>query len=141
MKRKTWIITGVAVLAFGGLLSLGEDDSDTASADTAKPSATATAEPTATPSETPPSSVIPSPDATQTEALIHALRTVDPGLVVKTDRAVDRARNVCLDIKGGKESATVESNARARFEGGTVPSLTDDQAADIVTAVKTSFCD
>lgn len=47
---------------------------------------------------------------------------------------------MCLDVKGGKEAATVQSNAKARFEGGTVPSLTDDQAADIVTAVKSSFC-
>ncbi|MCX5262389.1 hypothetical protein OOK27_51210 [Streptomyces canus] len=33
------------------------------------------------------------------------------------------------------------SYARCPAEGGTVPSLTDDQAADIVTAVKSSFCD
>ncbi|MGG2461438.1 hypothetical protein ACO0M4_16700 [Streptomyces sp. RGM 3693] len=53
---------------------------------------------------------------------------------------MDRARYVCSDIKGEKDSATVQRHAAARFEGGTVPSLTDDQAANIVTAVKSSFC-
>ena len=142
MKRKTWIITGVAVLAFGGVLSLFDDDGGTATAENAKPSATASATPDAKPSTTAPkpSSAIPSPDAAQTAALIRALSAVDPGLTAKEDRAVDRSRNVCSDIKGGKDAATVQSNAKARFEGGTVPSLTDDQAANIVTAVKSSFC-
>ncbi|MGW2425090.1 hypothetical protein ACWC0C_38615 [Streptomyces sp. NPDC001709] len=142
-KKRNWIIAGVAVLAFGGVLSLFEDNSDLADA-TPKPSATASAkpadEPAVKPSETPTSGGIPSSDAGQREALIRALRTVDAGLVANEDRAVDRSRNVCLDIKGGKDAKTVQSNARARFEGGTVPSLTDDQAANIVTAVKSSFC-
>ncbi|WP_405817282.1 hypothetical protein OG241_22415 [Streptomyces sp. NBC_01390] len=142
MKRKTWIITGVAVLAFGGMLSLFKDEPDKASAENAKPTATASATQDAKPStSTPePSSAIPSPDAAQTATLIRALNAIDPGLAAKEERAVNRSRNVCLDVKGGKEAATVQSNAKARFEGGTVPSLTDDQAADIVTAVKSSFC-
>ncbi|WP_275464884.1 DUF732 domain-containing protein [Streptomyces noursei] len=65
---------------------------------------------------------------------------MDVGLVAKESRAVDRARNVCSDIKNGKDSATVQSNAKARYEGGTVPSLTEDQAANIVTAVRAAFC-
>ncbi|MFB6535085.1 DUF732 domain-containing protein [Streptomyces noursei] len=143
MKRKTWIITGVAVLAFGGVLSLFEDKPDKAEAEP-KPVATATASPAerppTEPSKAPSVGGVPSPDPAQTAALIRALRAVDPGLVAKEDRAVDRARNVCSDIKGGKDSATVQRNAQARFEGGTVPSLTDDQAANIVAAVKASFC-
>ena len=143
MKRKTLIITGVAVLAFGGVVALFEDDGDSATADKAKPSATASAPAEAKPSATAskPSSVVPSPDAAQTAALIRALSAVDPGLTAKEDRAVDRSRNVCSDIKGGKDTATVRSNAKARFEGGTVPSLTDGQAANIVTAVQSAFCD
>lgn len=141
MKRKTWIITGVAVLAFGGVLSLFEDEPDKATAESPKPSATAAAKPADKPSPKPSKPAgIPSPDAAQTEALIRALRSVEPGLVAKEDRVVDRARNVCLDITGGKDAATVQSNTKTRYEGGTVPSLTDDQAADIVTAVKSSFC-
>ncbi|MEU7158223.1 DUF732 domain-containing protein, partial [Streptomyces chrestomyceticus] len=83
---------------------------------------------------------IPSPDAGQQATLVRALRAVEPALVTKEDRAVSRARDVCTDIKGGKDAATVQRNARSRFEGGTVPSLTDDQAANIVTAVRSSFC-
>lgn len=141
MKRKTWIITGVAVLAFGGVLSLFEDEPDKATAEP-KSSATTKAKPAERPNPKPSKPTgIPSPDAAQTATLIRALRAVDPGLAAKEDRAVGRARNVCLDLKGGKDAATVQNNAKARFEGGTVPSLTDDQAAGIVTAVKTSFCD
>ncbi|MGW8327339.1 DUF732 domain-containing protein [Streptomyces sp. NPDC055897] len=141
-KKRNWIIAGVAVLAFGGVLSLFEDDSDKAEAD-AKPThaASAPAKPAEKPSEQASKpAAVPSPDAAQREALIRALRTIEPGLVAKEDRAVDRARNVCSDIKGGKDAATVQKNAKSRFEGGTVPSLTDDQAANIVTAVKSSFC-
>ncbi|WP_153815028.1 hypothetical protein [Streptomyces sp. SUK 48] len=143
VKRKTWIITGVAVLAFGGVLSLFEDEPDKATADP-KPSASAPAKQPEQhndkPAETPTASGIPSPDTGQRVSLIRALRTVDASLVANEGRAVDRARNVCLDVKEGKPAATIQGNAKARFEGGTVPSLTDDQAAEIVTAVKSSFC-
>ncbi|WP_327304709.1 DUF732 domain-containing protein [Streptomyces sp. NBC_01298] len=140
MERKTWIIVGAAVLAFGGVLSLFEDEPATAKPE-GKPSATAAAKPADKPSPEPSKpAAIPSPDAVQTEALIAALRAVEPGLVAKEDKAVDRARNVCQEIKSGKDAATVQTNAKARFVGGTVPSLTDDQAARIVTAVKSSFC-
>ncbi|MFJ3420850.1 hypothetical protein ACIPN8_31420 [Streptomyces sp. NPDC086082] len=143
MQRKTWIIAGVAVLAFGGILSLFEDDGDTDTTENAKPSATASVTPDAKSSSTTPkpSSAVPSPDAAQTAALIRALTAIDPGLTAKEDRAVDRSRNVCSDVKGGKDAVTVQNNAKARFEGGTVPSLTDDQTVNIVTAVKSSFCD
>ncbi|MFJ2407138.1 DUF732 domain-containing protein [Streptomyces xanthochromogenes] len=144
-KKRNWIIAGVAVVAFGGVLSLFEDDTDKAEAD-AKPkqSASAPAKPAEKPAEAPSEAAkpaaVPSPDAAQREALIRALRTIEPGLVAKEDRAVDRARNVCSDIKGGKDAATVQKNAKSRFEGGTVPGLTDDKAANIVTAVRSSFC-
>jgi hypothetical protein len=137
-KKRNWIIAGVAVLAFGGVLSLFEDDNGKAEAE--PKTTTAPAKPADKPSEAAKPAAVPSPDAAQREALIRALRTIDAGLVVKEDRAVDRARNVCSDIKAKEDDATVQKNARSRFEGGTVPSLTDDQAANIVTAVKSSFC-
>nr|WSZ97407.1 DUF732 domain-containing protein [Streptomyces sp. NBC_00857] len=77
----------------------------------------------------------------QREALLRALRSIEPALVADEDRAVDRSRNVCLDLRGGKAAATVQINAKSRFEGGTVPALTEDQAASIVTAVRSSFCE
>ncbi|MFE4860772.1 DUF732 domain-containing protein [Streptomyces sp. NPDC056670] len=144
MQRKTkiWIVAIVGLLAFGGLLSLFEDKPEKAEAEPKTVTApTKTAEkPAATPSERAKPAAVPSPDAAQREALIRALRTIDAGLVAKEDRAVDRARNVCSDVKGGKDAATVQKNAKSRFEGGTVPTLADDQAANIVTAVKSSFC-
>ncbi|PKV89803.1 DUF732 domain-containing protein [Streptomyces sp. TLI_146] len=140
-KKRNWFIAGAAVLAFGGVLSLFQDDSDKAEAESKpKPSASAPVKPAETPSKAAKPAVVPSPDTAQTASLIRTLRTIEPGLVAKEDRAVDRARNVCSDIKADKPAATVQSNARSRFEGGTVPSLTDDQAANIVTAVKSSFC-
>ncbi len=142
MKRKTWVVGGVAVLAFGGIVSLFEDDHGGKATADSKPSATVSARPTAEHDATPsqkPASGIPSPDAAQRESLIRALRAIEPGLVAKEDRAVSRARDTCLDLKGGKDDATVQKNTRSRFEGGNV-TVTDDQAADIVSAVKSSFC-
>ncbi|QDY79822.1 DUF732 domain-containing protein [Streptomyces qinzhouensis] len=143
MERKTWIIIGAGVLAFGGVLSLFQD-SDDSTAD-AKPRETRSAavtphKSTAEPSTPTTGSGVPTPDAQQRAALIRALTAVDAGLVTKEDRAVSRARSTCLDIKQGKEASAVQSNTKQRFEGGTVPTITDAQATAIVAAVKTSFC-
>ncbi|MEV7360368.1 DUF732 domain-containing protein [Kitasatospora sp. NPDC091276] len=137
MSRKKWLVIGGAVLAFGAVLSLFEDKPDKATAE-AKPSASAPA-PQA-PAETPKQpSGAPSPDQAQTAALVASLRAVDPALVAKEDKAVSRARDTCLDLRSGKDAATVQKNAAARFTGGSV-AVTDDQAAKIVDAVKGSFC-
>ncbi|MEU5160433.1 DUF732 domain-containing protein [Streptomyces sp. NPDC020875] len=144
MDRKKWIIIGAAAVAFGGVLSLVQDGDDSTDKPTATKSATATTDPADTPSTTPskpPTGTgVPTPDTAQRAALISALTAVDTGLVTKEDRAVSRARSTCLDIKQGKEASAVQSNTKQRFEGGTVPSLSDDQAAAIVAAVKSSFC-
>ncbi|WP_282793703.1 hypothetical protein [Streptomyces sp. CC224B] len=84
---------------------------------------------------------MPTPNAGQRAALIRALGAVDAGLVANEERAVSRARNVCLDVKQKKDAATVQANAKARFEGGTVPTLSADQTAQIVTAVRSNLCD
>ncbi|WJV49181.1 DUF732 domain-containing protein [Streptomyces flavofungini] len=146
MKRKTrnWLIGGVALFAIGAVGSLFQDDDSSEAEAKPKPSVTESVKKESKPDEKPSKpaagSGIPSPDPAQTARLIRALSAIEPGLVAKEDRAVSRARNVCSDIKGGKGAATVRANAKYRYEGGTVPSLTDDQAADIVTAVKSSFC-
>ncbi|MEU3980374.1 hypothetical protein AB0F77_09720 [Streptomyces sp. NPDC026672] len=41
---------------------------------------------------------------------------------------------------GSYTDAQVHDMAKLRFEGGNVPSLTDDQTDQIVSAVKESFC-
>ncbi|MGX8904755.1 DUF732 domain-containing protein [Streptomyces netropsis] len=144
MQRKTWMVIGAGVLVVAGIGALtGGEDSDKEKKDTAKPTVSTPAKPAdkPTPEALKPSSGIPSPDPAQTAKLIAALRAVDPGLVAKETRAVSRARDVCADLKQHKGESTVRKNARARYEGGTVPTLTDDQAAQIVTAVQASFCD
>ncbi|MFH8616587.1 DUF732 domain-containing protein [Streptomyces sp. NPDC017979] len=131
MDRNTWIVIGVAVLALGWVNSSGDDDDGDNGTPAAKGSAGASAKP---------GSGVPTPTAQQRTALLRALKAVDAGLVAKEDRAVSRARKVCNDIKHGKSEKAVRPNTKARFEGSAVPKLTDEQAAAIVAAVKTSFC-
>ncbi|MFJ8472134.1 hypothetical protein [Kitasatospora sp. NPDC094011] len=140
MDKKKWLIVGAGVLVLGGFLSLFEDKPKADAEAKPSTSASAPAAPTVQPtSEAPKVSGIPSPDAAQTVALVAALKAVDPALVAKEDRAVSRARDTCLDVRENKDAATVQKNAGARFTGGSV-TVTDDQAAKIVDAVKTSFC-
>ncbi|MFI1830120.1 DUF732 domain-containing protein [Streptomyces sp. NPDC020412] len=135
MDRKTWIVIGVAVLALGWVNSSGDDDDGDNGTPAAKASAGAS-----TGASAKPGSGVPTPTAQQRTALLRALKAVDAGLVAKEDRAVSRARKVCNDIKHGKSEKAVRPNTKARFEGSAVPTLTDEQAAAIVAAVKTSFC-
>lgn len=95
------------------------------------------AEPEPKPSKVAQGPAVPSPDADQTAKLMASLKAIDAGLAADQDRAVGRSRNVCLDLKQGGDAV---ANARARFEGGSVPKLTESQAAKIVDAVKASFC-
>ncbi|WP_436738435.1 hypothetical protein [Streptomyces sp. BBFR102] len=60
---------------------------------------------------------------------------------MKEDRAASRARNICMNIQAGEDGEAVRTKAVLRYEGGTVPSLSDDQGEAIVKAVKSSFCD
>ncbi|MDO0926813.1 hypothetical protein QQY24_15815 [Streptomyces sp. TG1A-8] len=122
-------LTAVAVFALAGCG--GNDDNGAATAPSSAPVKTSTA-PVADP--------VPSPDAAQTKALVTALGNIKPELAADEERAVRRARNVCQDIKAGKDAATMASNANSRFSGGTAGQLTDDQGAKIVEAVKSSFC-
>ncbi|MFJ1749061.1 hypothetical protein ACIOJD_22855 [Streptomyces sp. NPDC088116] len=149
-KTKTWWGIVAALVALGGVVNLFEGGADKATADNATPSAAASAsaagareEPAAGPSEeaAQDTSGVPLLDVVQREVLLRALRAIEPELAVDEDRAVERSRNVCLDLRGGKAAATVQINAKSRFEDGTAPSLTEDQAASIVTAVRSSFCE
>lgn len=82
----------------------------------------------------------PSPDAAQTKALMTTLGNIKPQLAADAEKSVRRARNVCSDVKAGKDAATMASNANFRFSGGDVGELTDAQGAKIVDAVKATFC-
>ncbi|MBC3987805.1 hypothetical protein H8N00_02555 [Streptomyces sp. AC563] len=149
MRKAAKIGIGVAggLIVIGAVSSaFGDDSDDNADSTKPTPTATRTVSETGKPADNPsteapkPTSGIPSPDATQQAALIQGLRAIEPGLVAKEERAVSRARSVCLDLKADKPAATVQNNARQRYEGGTVPHISDDQAARIVEVVKASFC-
>lgn len=60
--------------------------------------------------------------------------------MVNEKRAVRRAENTCRTIEDGDGDATVQRMAELRFEGGNVPDLSSDQAAQIVTAIADTFC-
>ncbi|MDG9711148.1 hypothetical protein [Streptomyces sp. DH10] len=139
MRRIT--ITAVALLGLSALTACSSD-SDSGDQAEAKPKASATASKSAAaPKETASKPAgIPSPDAAQTAALIRALSAVKPALGADEEKAVSRARNVCLDQQQGKDAATVAANAKARFEGGDAGMLTAEQGKQIAEAVKTSFC-
>ena len=82
--------------------------------------------------------VFPSPNASQSATLLNALGAIEPGL--NRDRSIDRSRNSCKDIKDGISHAQVVSRTKYRFEGGTVPNLSDRQVEQIIVAITSSFC-
>jgi hypothetical protein len=121
----------LAAAAVFTLAGCGGSGDDTATAPSSAPEK-ASAAPVTDP--------VPSPDAAQTKALVTALGNIKPELAADEERAVRRARNVCQDVKAGKDAATMASNANYRYSGGTAGQLTDAQGAKIVEAVKSSFC-
>ena len=114
-------LAAVAVFALAGCG--GSDDKTDSKSSTAPSSA----------SSTPAAPAIPSPDEAQAKALTTVLDTLKPGLG-SDDDDLSNARNVCLDLKQGKDDATAAKNAAARY--GTDEVI----GAAIVAAVKTSFC-
>jgi Protein of unknown function (DUF732) len=86
-----------------------------------------------------PSVSAPTPPQSQTAFLV-GLSQLDSHLVANPDRSLSRARNVCLDIQGGKPESTVVSNARDRFSDDVV-ALSPEQAAEVVRLARTNVCD
>ncbi|WP_158708840.1 hypothetical protein [Streptomyces sp. NRRL S-920] len=129
MKLHATAVAAVAV-ALAALTACGGGDDS-------KPKPSKSTEAAQKPAE---GSGVPTPSAAQRAALIRALGAVEPGLVENEERAVSRSRSVCLDLKEKKPAATVRANAEARFEGGTVPTLSADQAAQIVIAIRSNLC-
>ncbi|RCG28451.1 DUF732 domain-containing protein [Streptomyces diacarni] len=121
----------IATSALLTLAACGESGGDDAKEPTKSPK-------TASPAS--PAQVVSTPDAAHQKELLNGLRAVDAGLAEDRDRAVRRARSVCLDLKQKKDAATVQGKAKARFRGGPVPSLTDDQAGQVVKVVKRTVC-
>ena len=79
------------------------------------------------------------PNAAQEKTLIDGLTAIDPGLTVKPERAVRRSVGVCDDIRKGKDSKTVISNAAYRYDGGNA-SVDNAKAEKIVRVIKDAYC-
>lgn len=116
---------GLAVL--GGVVEAvgGGDDGQAVPSPAAEPS-------TAVPQ---PSTGVPTPTGDVRAAYLAALEEIDPGLVVKPDRAVSRGREVCLDLRDGVPIADVVRRTRQRFSGGTT-TIDNAQARQVVAAVR-----
>jgi ABC-type oligopeptide transport system substrate-binding subunit len=126
MRTRTITAGLLAALA----LTLTACDSGDDQADT-KPSAKSPAPAT--------SSAFLRPNAAQEKTLIDGLTAIDPGLTTNQDRAVRRSVDVCDDIRKGKDSKTVISNAAYRYDGGNA-SVDNAKAEKIVRVIKDAYC-
>lgn len=81
---------------------------------------------------------IATPNDEQAKSLLDSLATVNPRLA--DDRNITRAMSTCSDILGGKDDATIASNAKTRYSGGDFEA-TEADAAKIVEIVQNNgFC-
>lgn len=79
------------------------------------------------------------PNSDAQAAYLARPEQIDPGLVVNTERAIRRAKNICLDIEQGKNEATVVSNAVQRLSGGNA-TIDKAQAAQVVELARMHIC-
>ncbi|WP_432502515.1 DUF732 domain-containing protein [Kineococcus arenarius] len=114
-------------------------DADRAPAATASLSSAAPSAPAPTGPE-PPQPALTSPGAEQLERLVELAGGIDPRLAENRDALARRADSVCLDLQEGEDPATVVSDVQRRFSGGGVEGLTEEQAAQLVEAVRTTVC-
>jgi DNA-binding ferritin-like protein len=66
---------------------------------------------------------------------LTALAAIDRSLAEQKDEAVRAGRDICQDVKDGKDEETVVKNAAAHFE------VDSSKAQQIVTVTKTALCD
>lgn len=78
------------------------------------------------------------PDGAQTGQLLAGLAAIDPGL--GDARSVDRAVNVCDGLLRGDPREQVLEGIELRFEGGSVPDLSGEQAAEVLDVIVATFC-
>ncbi len=78
----------------------------------------------------------PSPDASETRALLSALRRIDPALA--RPRSIGRALNSCRDLVNGMDRTRVTERVRLRFDD--TAAVGARQAGRILTAIEDTFC-
>ncbi|MGD3113076.1 hypothetical protein ACO1BR_44180, partial [Streptomyces sp. YGL11-2] len=130
--------TRAAIAVVAAAISLSACNAKTAG-ESGKPAPTTSASPATSSQPDAP----PSPGTQQTQALVSALKAIDPALGKNKAWAITGAKTICADVQAGQADADLQQGAKLRFQGstpGTMPTVTDDQARRIVDAVKTSFC-
>ncbi|MCI2238693.1 hypothetical protein MO973_45000 [Paenibacillus sp. TRM 82003] len=65
---------------------------------------------------------------------------VQPELAADAEQLQQRAEEVCADIEQGTDEATVTSNTQQLFSGGDVGQLTEQQAQELVDAIRSTVC-
>lgn len=130
------IRTGILAASAAVLLTLtacGSDDEGDSSAPPTK-----TTEPSADMSEALEDAGIPAePEGAKREALLAALKVIDPALVADEEKAIDAARNQCSSLNGGADN--VDSSAAQRFSTGDLQ-LDEAQGRLINAALKQTLC-
>jgi hypothetical protein len=74
----------------------------------------------------------PTPDQAATQAATFLL--IDPRMT-DADRYLDRSVNQCQEIRENGRTGAL-ANTRRRFEGGTLPDMTDEQVQRIIDAIR-----
>ncbi|NAZ88517.1 DUF732 domain-containing protein, partial [Kineococcus indalonis] len=87
-----------------------------------------------------PGPAITSPTAEQLDRLITAAASIKPGLVENADTLARRADSTCLDLREGADPAAVVSDVQRRFSGGGADGLTEDEAARLAEAIRSTVC-
>jgi hypothetical protein len=73
------------------------------------------------------------------QAYLDELEKIDPGLVVKTSRALDRAGYVCDHIDQGDTNKQLVYYTREMLSGGNA-TINDAQAKKVIKLVKKYIC-
>lgn len=127
------IRTGILAASAAVLLALTACSSDDEGDSSAPPT-----EPSAEMSEALEDAGIPAePEGAKREALLAALKVIDPALVADEEKAIDAARNQCSSLNGGADN--VDSSAAQRFSAGDVQ-LDETQGKLINEALKQTLC-
>lgn len=87
--------------------------------------------------DTRPAGIPPKPEGAEREALLGALRAINPALAEDPDNAIDNARNQCSAINGGGDN--VDSLAQQRFSTGS-HEVTTVEAKAINATLGATFC-
>lgn len=74
------------------------------------------------------------------QAYLDAIEKIDPGLVVKTSRALDRAGYVCDHIEQGDTNKQLVHYTREMLSGGNA-TIDAAQAKKVIKLVKKHICD